>query len=358
MFMPTMLIVDDDISVAEMIANALESDLKVLIAPTGADAMNHVHHPERKIDAALVDMNLPDVRGIDLAHRLRAVQPNMRILLTSGNPDVEDLTRAINAHLDGYVAKPFTPSGILREIRKALDTDMTGTRLLRQLKNLRERADQDASLLQRTRHATLRALAKLAESRDTDTGLHIERVGAYSAVLAGQLAVEGPYTDIIDRDFVTTIRLAAPLHDIGKVGISDSILLKPGKLSEEEYEVMKQHTIIGTQVLETALEVMDNSDKMLEMAREIVRSHHERWDGRGYPDGLAGEQIPLSARIVSVADTYDALMTLRPYKKALSRQESRAIISDAATAGQFDPAIHQAFLATEDRLHKLVESMR
>jgi putative two-component system response regulator len=358
MFMPTVMVVDDDISVAEMIANALEGDLKVLIAPTGADAMNHVHHPERKIDAALVDMNLPDVRGIDLANQMRLIQPEMRILLTSGNPDIEDLTRAINAHLDGYIPKPFTPSGVLREVQKALRADFTGSHLMSELTSLRERADEGASLLLRTRRATLRALAKLAESRDTDTGLHIERVGEYSAVLAGQLAMEGPYAGVIDRDFVQTIRLAAPLHDIGKVGISDSILLKPGKLTPDEYEIMKQHTIIGTQVLDTALEVMEHPDAMLVMARDIVRSHHERWDGRGYPEGLAGEQIPLSARIVSVADTYDALTTLRPYKPALPRIESRAIITDSAAGGQFDPAVCEAFLATEKRLHELAESMR
>jgi HD-GYP domain-containing protein (c-di-GMP phosphodiesterase class II) len=195
----------------------------------------------------------------------------------------------------------------------------------------------------KTRNAIIFGLAKLAESRDNDTGEHLDRIRKYVAILANDLANFDPQ---VDEQFIHNLELASSLHDIGKVGIPDSILLKPGRLSREEREIMEIHTIIGGECLE-AVQLRLGPNDFMEMARNVAYSHHERWDGTGYPHAIAGDQIPLSARIVAVADVYDALTSKRPYKRALSHEESRVIIV-SGSGSQFDPEVVAAFLRNED----------
>ena len=203
--------------------------------------------------------------------------------------------------------------------------------------------DEHSLSLMRTKNAIIFGLAKIAESRDTDTGEHLDRIGKYVTLLADRL--RKVYKDI-DDVFIADLALASSLHDIGKVGIPDSILLKPGRLTSDERFVMEQHTVIGGECLE-AIEKQLGEDSFLEMARNIAYAHHERWDGKGYPYRLTNENIPLPARITSVADVYDALTTKRPYKKAMSHEESREIIV-SGRGTQFDPAVVDAFLAAEE----------
>jgi len=196
--------------------------------------------------------------------------------------------------------------------------------------------------------ATIYSLVKLAESRDHNTGEHILRVAELCKVLAARLRSKDKYRHYINEDYIDNIYKAAPLHDIGKVGIPDTILLKPGKLTPEEFEIMKTHTVIGENTL---LEVKQKYPgyKFLEMAVHITRHHHERWDGTGYPDGLSGDKIPLSARIMALADTYDALRTKRIYKEAYSHDESLGIIGHSS-GNHFDPEIVEAFLECEKEI--------
>jgi len=208
---------------------------------------------------------------------------------------------------------------------------------------LEEEVSKRSRSLMRTKNAVIFGLAKIAESRDTDTGEHLDRIGKYVTILADQL--RDIYPGINDK-FIADLALASSLHDIGKVGIPDSILLKPGRLTSDERFVMEQHTVIGGECLE-AIESQLGEDTFLEMARNIAYAHHERWDGKGYPYKLSGEDIPLAARITSVADVYDALTTKRPYKKAMSHEESRKIIVSGLET-QFDPFVVEAFIARED----------
>jgi putative two-component system response regulator len=194
---------------------------------------------------------------------------------------------------------------------------------------------------------TIFALATLADSRDSETGAHLERVRNYSRLLAAHLQHHGPYQAQVDSRFVQLIYESAPLHDIGKVAIPDRVFLKTGRLTEREYEIMKTHTTLGAQTLDAALRDQ-RGESFLQMAKNIAATHHERWDGTGYPRGLAGTTIPLCGRIVAVADVYDALTSKRVYKAAFSHEMARAIIVEGS--GQhFDPAIVQAFLALEQR---------
>ncbi len=200
---------------------------------------------------------------------------------------------------------------------------------------------------------TIFSLAKLAQSRDDDTGEHLTRVKNYCKVLTEELAKDSPYSNLIDDNFIEDIVNASTLHDIGKVGISDLILLKNAKLTQDEYEVMKQHTVIGAKTLdEVHSKFGDNS--FIEMGKVIARSHHERWDGKGYPDGLKGEEIPLPARIMAIADVYDALSTKRVYKEIYPQEKCVKIIKEGRGT-QFDPYITDAFLKVADKFYEIRE---
>lgn len=202
-----------------------------------------------------------------------------------------------------------------------------------------------------TQMETIFSLAKLAQSRDDDTGEHLTRVQNYCRILSEELAKDSPYSSQIDEAFINDIVNASTLHDIGKVGISDLILLKNARLTEDEYEVMKTHTIIGAKTLEEVHSKFgDNS--FIRMGKVIARSHHERWDGKGYPDGLSGEHIPLPARIMAIADVYDALSTKRVYKEAYPQEKCVQIIKEGRGT-QFDPHLVDAFLRVVDKFDEV-----
>ena len=223
--------------------------------------------------------------------------------------------------------------------------------LASQNNKLEQQVENRSRSLMKTKNAIIFGLAKLAESRDTDTGEHLDRIRRYVILLATQLQET---QNEIDEKYISNIGFASSLHDIGKVGIPDGILLKPGALTADERFIMEQHAVIGGECLE-AIESKLGEDKFLEMARKIAYAHHERWDGTGYPFKLAGHDIPLEARIVSVADVYDALTTKRPYKRALTHEESKAIII-SGVGTQFDPEVVEAFLAQEDNFREIAEN--
>ncbi len=205
--------------------------------------------------------------------------------------------------------------------------------------------------LQRTQDATILSLASLAETRDNETGAHIMRTQHYVKVLADHLATRPAFRDQLQPDVIELITKSTPLHDIGKVGIPDSVLLKPGKLTDDEYAVMKTHTLLGVQALEV-VETELGESHFLSFAKDVVATHHERWDGKGYPAGLAGLDIPLCGRLMAVADVYDALISKRVYKPAMSHADARAIILDGR-GSQFDPDVVDAFVACEEAFREV-----
>lgn len=209
--------------------------------------------------------------------------------------------------------------------------------------------------LSTTQMETIFSLAKLAQSRDDDTGMHLERVQQYCYVLAEKLSQDSVYSDVIDYNFINNIVNASALHDVGKVGILDAILLKPGRLTPEEFEEMKKHTIIGNQTLKDVHAKFGNNS-FIEMGMIIACYHHERWDGKGYPEGLKGEDIPLAARIMAIADVYDALGTKRVYKDAFPQEKCVEIISEGRGT-QFDPVIVDTFLEIADKFYKIRQDL-
>jgi putative two-component system response regulator len=249
------------------------------------------------------------------------------MLLTSRHGS-ENIVEGLSAGADDFVIKPFDPHEIKVRLR-------TGERIL--------------SL--EGRDLIIFTLARLAESRDPETGAHLERIREYSRLLADELSRHRRYRDTIDGDYVQMIYLTSPLHDIGKVGIPDRVLLKPGRLTHDEYEIMKEHAALGAATLDDALATHPDAE-FLRMARDIAWRHHEKWDGSGYPGGLSGEEIPLCARIVALADVYDALTTKRVYKAAFSHDDARQIIVDGR-GKHFDPDVVAAFEALEPRFDEV-----
>jgi len=217
---------------------------------------------------------------------------------------------------------------------------------------LRQRIQQ----IRQTQGVAMVGLAKLAEYRDPETGQHLERMRNYSRLIAEELSTQDNYADYITAEYIEGIYSSSPLHDIGKVGIPDAILLKPGRLTPQEFEIMKTHSKIGGDALEAADRQLEG-ESFLTVGKEIAYHHHEKWDGTGYPDGLAGEDIPLSARIVAIADVYDALTSKRVYKEAISHDQARAIIIESS-GHHFAEEVVRAFIKREEDILKIREKYR
>ena len=272
---------------------------------------------------------MPEMTGLSLCRELRARSSEYTyIVLLTSRSGSQNAVAALDAGVDDFVSKPFEPQELMLRLR-------AGERIL----------------ALESRDLTIFSLAKLAESRDPETGAHLERMREYCHILGEELLRRKEFPEVLDADYVEMIYQTSPLHDIGKVGIPDRVLLKKGRLTEEEFEIMKQHVRIGGETLEAAVRAHPEA-RFLQMARDIAMSHHEKYNGRGYPLGLAGDQIPLCGRIVAVADVYDALVTRRSYKPAFSHAKACGTICEGR--GQhFDPRIVAAFVAVQDRFHEV-----
>jgi putative two-component system response regulator len=319
------LIADDDDVALEILEHALaQYGYQVTVARNGREALDLVRSGQFRI--VVSDWEMPAMTGVELCQeiRQRSASGYVYVILLTSRHGTQSVVDGMNAGADDFVNKPFQPQELLVRIR-------AGERIL--------------SL--ESRELIIFSMAKLAESRDPETGAHLERMREYCRLIAEQLSLKPKFREQVDGDYVQLIYITSPLHDIGKVGIPDHILLKAGRLTPEEFEIMKRHAEIGARTLDAAAAAHPEA-KFLCMAREIARSHHEKFDGSGYPDGLAGEDIPLCSRIVALADVYDALTTKRVYKPAFSHEKAAAIIREGR-GSHFDPDIVDAFEAIQER---------
>ena len=339
------LIVDDLPENLSVLGSLLQgAGYRVKVANAGDVALRLAEHSPRP-SLILLDVMMPEMDGHEVLRRLRA-NPATReipvIFLTAMNAG-EDEERAFDAGIADYLLKPIKPAVVLARVRSQLLVRQARRWLQDQNMALEAevtRRMQENELIQAV---SIRALAHLAETRDNETGNHIQRTQGYVRLLATRLAMHPRFAATLTHKYIEVLVRSAPLHDIGKVGIPDHILLKPGKLTPEEWEVMKTHTTLGSNAI-TLAERDNPSVDFLAQAREIARWHHERWDGKGYPDGLVGDQIPISARLMAVADVFDALISKRVYKEAFSFESVRKIISDER-GRQFDPDVTDAFVS-------------
>jgi putative two-component system response regulator len=302
-------------------------------------------------DLVLLDIDTPGMEGTEVLQQLRVhpPRPHLKIIMLSGRATGDEMARLMRAGADDYLSKPFGTVQLLERVKAALrlkaaqeHSDLLNRNLLALNHELEQGLLARDSDLVKARNALVVGLAELVGHRDAETGAHLMRLQHYCRTLAEEAArgASGVASQI-DGHFVDMLVCSAPLHDIGKVGVPDHILQKPGKLTDDERLVMQRHTVIAAATLQKVAKLHGFAVAFLEMAVEVACHHHERFDGNGYPDRRAGEDIPLSARIVAIADVYDALRSRRIYKPALPHEEAvRIMLEDS---GHFDPALLTAF---------------
>jgi putative two-component system response regulator len=266
------------------------------------------------------------------------------VVLLTALDNARDEERGFQHGAADYITKPIKPDVVLARVRNQLLATLAQNWLRDQNAALEAEVTRRMEENELIQTVSIRALAHLAETRDPETGNHILRTQGYVHLLATRLRDHPRFASTIDDAYIKALALSAPLHDIGKVGIPDSILLKPGKLTAEEWVIMKTHSQMGSDAIEKAERDIDKPVEFLGLAKEIAHWHHERWDGKGYPDGLSEEAIPLSARLMTVADVFDALISRRVYKEAMPLDEVNKIMA-AERGRQFDPDITETFLS-------------
>lgn len=344
----TILIVDDEPAILVSMSQALASHYRVRAANSGARALA-VAVTDPRPDLILLDVLMPGVDGYSVLSQLQenSATRDIPVIFVTAMEAEKDEEKGLGLGAVDYITKPITPAILLARVKAQLILKQARDFLHDKNTYLEAEVARRMEENQIIQNVSIRALAHLAETRDLETGQHILRTQAYVRILAMRLQGHARFTGTITDHYIQLLTMSAPLHDIGKVGIPDYVLLKPGKLTDDEWVIMKTHTEIGAQAIERAERDVERPVEFLFLAKEIAHWHHERWDGSGYPDGLASDSIPLSARIMSIADVFDALISLRVYKPAMSFDQARDIIADERNH-QFDPDITDAFLAGFD----------
>lgn len=321
----------------------LRKDEYAVMAATDGERAIALAAREPMPDIVLLDIIMPGIDGYEVCRRLKEGGPtrNIPVIFITALTEERDETHGLELGAVDFVTKPFRPAVVKMRVRSHLE-------LKKHRDGLQSLVDGQVEEIKDSHCSTILALSKLAESRDDDTGKHLERTQTYCKMLALELAKSEKFAMIVDEEYAETIFWASPLHDIGKVAIPDAVLNKPGKLTDEEFDFMKTHATRGAETILSVAKRYPNNF-FLNMGLDIARSHHEKWNGKGYPDGIAEHDIPLAARIMAVSDVYDALTSKRCYKEAFSHEKARGIIeNDAGT--HFDPDIVQAFLAIDSQI--------
>jgi putative two-component system response regulator len=343
----TILIVDDLATNRKMLSTFLTPiGFDIVEACDGKQALELFD--KKRPDLMILDLNMPQLDGFEVCRRLKS-NPDTRmvpIIVITGFSDADNHLKALEIGADDFLAKPFNLHFLKARLKSLLEMKRLYDMNLEYQKRLKKNNIDLMQELISTQDITIVALAKLAEFRDPETGEHLERMREYAKTLATKLREKDKYREYITDHYIENVYKSTPLHDIGKVGIPDRILLKPGKLTSEEFEIMKRHSEIGGDAIASAIKLTQMERSFLDMGKEIAYYHHEKWDGSGYPKGLHGEDIPLTARITALADVYDALTTKRVYKPAFSHEKSREIIVEGSGSA-FDPYIVEAFVKKE-----------
>jgi len=344
----TVLVVDDAPANLNLLAGLLNTSYRVRLAPSGPKALELAQ--KSPPDLVLLDVMMPDMDGYEVCRRLKADERTRHIpvifLTAMQEPENEALGFEVGAA--DFIHKPISPAIVQARVKTHLQNKTLQDMLRHHNARLSSELDERMVQLDRLRESMLYVMISFAEFRDQETGNHVKRTQEYVRVLATELWRRGRHLDLLSPQSIELIAKSAPLHDLGKVAISDNILLKPGKLTAEEFEIMKTHPVHGWEMLRRAAQRMGDDTDFLSYAMEIARSHHEKWDGSGYPDGLAGETIPLSARLMAVADVYDALISRRPYKPPHSHADARHYLLQGA-GRHFDPEVVDVFEAIQQQ---------
>lgn len=346
------LIVDDTPENVDVLGGILKPYYRRSVALNGEKALKIAVSKEPP-DIILLDIMMPGMDGYEVCRRLKAEEETRRIpvIFVSTKREVEDEAKGFELGAVDYITKPVSPPIVLARIRTHLELKRAREEIENQNMILDRKVRKRTAELAITQEVTIESMATLAEHRDPETGGHIQRTKNYVRALAEQLVTHLKFSHYLDDDVIDLLYKSAPLHDIGKVAVEDGILLKPGRLTDEEFETMKKHTIYGSEAI-SASERRLGENSFLRIAREIAHTHHEKWDGTGYPQGLSGEDIPIPGRLMAVADVYDALISKRIYKPAFPHEKAVAIVVEGRGT-QFDPDVVDAFLEIEDDFREI-----
>jgi len=351
----TILVVDDNPENLTVLGELLSPEFRVLAANSGKRALDLISRGARP-DVMLLDIMMPEMSGFEVLERLRTdpAAPFIPIIFVTALGAAADEERGLASGAADYITKPFRPAVVLARVRTHVEIKRARDRLADENIHLDAEVSRRMADTQHIQDVSIHALARLAEIRDNETGNHLRRTQEYVRTLADALKDHPRFAAVLDAATIALIAKSAPLHDIGKVGIPDSILLKPGKLTPAEWEIMRTHSALGAEAIEHAERDSDRPVAFLKHAKEIARSHHEKWNGKGYPEGLAGDAIPLSARIMALADVFDALISRRVYKEPMSYAAARDIIINDR-GSHFDPDIVDAFIDRFDAFTEIAE---
>ena len=341
---PKVLVVDDTEANVDVLVGTLDAVYDVRVAMDGAGALEAVS--EEKPDMILLDVMMPGMDGYEVCRRLKAnaATNDIPVIFLTAMTSESDEARGLALGAVDYIAKPFSPELVKSRVNNQIERK----RYRDKLEDLvRERTAELAA----TQEVAIYCLASLTETRDPETGGHILRTQRYVRLLAERLSLLPEYRDSLNDATIDLLYKSAPLHDIGKVGVPDAILREPGKLTHEEFEEMKRHTVYGLRALRMA-EKRLGSNSFMRLAAEIAYSHHEKWDGSGYPRGVGGAEIPVSGRIMALADVYDALVSRRVYKEPFPHDRAISVVAEGRGTS-FDPGMTDCFLGIGDEIGEI-----
>ena len=340
----SILIVDDTQENIEILVELLADNYDISVAMDGEAAIEQLK--EETPDLILLDFMMPGIDGYEVCRRLKgnATFKKIPVIFLTALSDAREEEKGLNLGAVDYITKPFNPTLVKARVKNQLEL-----KLFRD--HLEDAVKQRTAQLELTQEITIESMGTLAEYRDPETGGHIKRTKNYIKVLAQKLKSHPNFSSFLTDNTIERLCKSAPLHDIGKVGIPDQILLKPGKLTDEEFEKMKNHTIYGRDALNRAEEKL-GKNSFLHLAIVMAESHQEKWDGSGYPNGWAGEQIPIPGRLMAVADVYDALISKRVYKDPFSHSQAVRIIQEGS-GKHFDPDVVDAFMALTEEFRQI-----
>ncbi len=348
----TILVVDDAPENIELLKLILSTDYRVKMAQDGEKALEIAQTPDDLPDLILLDVMMPGMDGYEVCRHLKTSDLTRKIpvIFVTALTEVTDEKKGFEVGGVDYITKPITALTVRARVK-------THLALYDQNRVLEEKVRERTAELALTQDVTIIGFATLAEFRSQETGTHIMATQQFVAILARYLSTSPRFAAFLTPENVELLRKSAPLHDIGKIAVPDRILLKPGRLTSDEFEEIKRHTIYGRDAILRAEQALgDTQNSFLSLAREIAYTHHERWDGKGYPEGLVGDQIPISGRLMALADVYDALISQRVYKSAFPHAKAVEII-ESEKGKHFDPEVVEAFLDLENIFHNIATSI-
>ena len=347
------LVVDDTPENLSLMNELLQDLYQIKVAPSGARALK-IARSETPPDLILLDIMMPEMDGYAVCRELKAdpLTANIPVIFLTAMSEEADEEMGLGLGAVDYITKPVNGPILRARVHAHLQLKAAADFLRDKSAFLEQEVERRTNEVRAVQDATILMMSSLAETRDNETGNHIQRTQRYVRTLAEALSAHQRFADVLTPQMIELLYKSAPLHDIGKVGIPDHVLLKPGRLTAEEFEIMKQHTTMGRDAIAKAEARLGREVPFLTLAKEIAYSHQEKWDGSGYPQGLAGDAIPVSARLMAVADVYDALISRRVYKEPMPHEQAVSIMAEGREK-HFDPDVIDVFLALQDDFHAI-----